>query len=72
MDWEYDSRARCWRFTLGAWEVRVERWPASLEYLAQLTSPAPERRVIRAPHVFAQREAAQAWCLDEIAGQGAG
>lgn len=71
MDWVYDSRARCWRFTVGAWEARVERWPASLEYVAQLISPAPERQIIHAPHVFAQLEIAQAWCLHEIAGQGA-
>lgn len=50
----------------------VERWPASLEYLAQLTSPAPERRVVRAPHVFNGLETAQAWCLAAIIGQGAG
>jgi hypothetical protein len=47
----------------------VERWPASLEYTAQLIATAPGRRVINAPHVFAQMEAAQAWCLREIAGQ---
>ena len=62
--------ARCWRFTVGAWEARVERWPSSLEYLAQLTSPAPERRIIHAPHVFTQLEVAQGWCLHEIAEQG--
>ena len=71
VDWVYDSRARCWRLQLGAWEARVERWPASLEYMAQLLSPAPERRIIHAPHVFAQMEAAQAWCLREITGQDA-
>lgn len=69
MDWLYDSRARYWRSTVGAWEARVEQWPASLEYVAQLISPAPERQIIHAPHVFAQLETAQAWCLCEIAGQ---
>jgi hypothetical protein len=68
MDWVYDPRARCWRLMLGAWEARVERWPASLECTAQLIATAPGRRVINAPHVFAQMEAAQAWCLREIAG----
>jgi hypothetical protein len=69
MNWAYDPRARCWRLILVAWEARVERWPASLEYTAQLIAAAPGRRVINAPHVFAQMEAAQAWCLREIAGQ---
>lgn len=45
----------------------MERWPASLECTAQLIATAPEQRVINAPHVFAQMEAAQAWCLREIA-----
>lgn len=70
MTWAYDSRTRCWRLTLGSWEARVERWPASLEYVAQLISPAPARRIIHAPHVFAQLEAAQGWCLDKIVSQG--
>jgi hypothetical protein len=67
MEWAYDPRVRCWRLTLGAWEARVERWPASLEYTAQLIAAGPGRRVINAPHVFAQMEAAQAWCLRELA-----
>jgi hypothetical protein len=50
----------------------VERWPASLEYVAEVITPAPERQVIRAPHVFNDQTAAQAWCLQAIAGQGAG
>ena len=67
MDWVYDSRARCRRLRRGAWEARVERWPASLEYVAQLISPAPGQRMIHAPHGFTQRATAQAWCLHEIA-----
>lgn len=72
MDWEYDSRTRCWRLTLGAWEARVERWPASLEYVAQIVAPAPLGRIIHAPHIFARRDLAQAWCLGEVARQGPG
>ncbi|NTU85511.1 MAG: hypothetical protein HGA45_40175 [Chloroflexales bacterium] len=72
MEWQYDSRTRCWRLMRDGWEACVERWPASLEYLAQLTSPAPERRVVRAPHVFNGLETAQAWCLDAMMGQRAG
>lgn len=72
MEWGYDPRARCWRLAVGGWEARVERWPASLEYLAEIISPAPERRVVRASHVFDDLTMAQAWCLRAIAGQGEG
>jgi hypothetical protein len=72
MEWSYDARARCWRFTIGGWAARVERWPASLEYLAEIISPAPARRAVQAPHVFDDRTAAQAWCIRAIAGQGEG
>lgn len=69
MEWTYDSRTRCWRLAVGGWEARVERWPTSLEYQAEVSSPAPERRLTRAPHVFPDQAAAQAWCLQVIAVQ---
>ncbi|NTU82946.1 MAG: hypothetical protein HGA45_26865 [Chloroflexales bacterium] len=50
----------------------MERWPASLEYVAQIVAPAPLGRIIHAPHIFARRDLAQAWCLGEVARQGPG
>ncbi len=65
MEWNYDPRQRCWRRKLNGWLAQIERWPASLEYLAQLTSSVGT--VVRAPHVFTTREAAERWCQEETA-----
>jgi hypothetical protein len=67
MEWQYEAQQRCWRLTVGGWEARVARWPASFEYSAEVTAPAPERRVTQAPHVFPGLDAAQAWCIQLIA-----
>ncbi len=69
-DWSYDPRARCWRLALAGWTACVERWPASLEHVARII--APGRQAIAAPHVFADMQAAQDWCLREIARQAPG
>ena len=69
-DWSYDPRARCWRLALASWTPCVERWPASLENVVR--SIAPGRQAIAAPHLFADMQAAQDWCLREIARQAPG
>jgi hypothetical protein len=66
-DWSYGPRARCWRLALAAC---VERWPASLEHVARII--APGRQAIATTHVFADMQAAQDWCLREIARQAPG
>lgn len=72
MDWTYNTRERCWELVRDGWQARVGRWPGSLEHTAQVTSPAPARRVVHGPHVFAELAVAQGWCLEEIARQGVG
>jgi hypothetical protein len=67
MEWSYDSQARCWRLNVGGWEARVARWPASFKYTAEVTAPAPGRRVTQASHVFPGLDSAQAWCIQTIA-----
>lgn len=67
MEWQYEAQQRCWRLMVGGWEARVARWPASFEYSAEVTAPAPDRRITQAPHVFAGLDAAQAWCIQRIA-----
>jgi len=72
MKWSYDPQARCWKLAQGNWTACVERWPASLEHVARIITAGQAQRVITAPHVFADMEAAQMWCLREIAAQEAG
>lgn len=67
MEWQYEPQRRWWRLTVGGWEARVARWPASFEYSAEVIAPAPDRRVTQAPHVFPGLDAAQAWCIQLIA-----
>lgn len=67
MEWAYDRQTDHWQLTVGGWEAQVKRLYASLEYTAQIISPAPEHARTQAPHIFSQLEAAQGWCIQAIA-----